>query len=196
MGQTASVPSWRVFCAIDLPELARKRILNHSARLRDIGEHVQASWTREESIHLTLKFLGQVPTSRLNNLSNAAARAVADLSPFKIYLEETGVFPRHGPPRVLWIGVKDESGNLTEFHSRLEAACAEEGFAKEERSFHPHLTIARLRKPQGARTLAAAHKELRFEPADVRVAELLVLRSEPGAGGSKYTVISRHRLEA
>jgi 2'-5' RNA ligase len=160
-----------------------------------LGNHAQASWSREESIHLTLKFLGEIQTSRLSNLSNAAARAVADFSPFQITLEETGVFPKHGTPRVLWIGVKDESGKLAEFHTRLEEACAGEGFTKEERPFHPHLTIARLRKPLRARTLAAAHKEMGFEPAAVAVAELLVIRSESSGAGSKYTVISRHRLE-
>jgi 2'-5' RNA ligase len=187
--------SWRVFCAIDLPASARAKLMRQITRLREAVPHAQASWSREENTHLTLKFLGDIQTSRLSNLSNAATRSVADFSPFQITLQETGVFPKHGPPRVLWIGVKDESGKLAELHSRLEKACASEGFANEERPFHPHLTIARLRKPQGARTLAAAHKEMRFEPADVAVAELLVIRSEPSAAGSRYTVISRHRLE-
>ncbi|MDQ3668332.1 MAG: RNA 2',3'-cyclic phosphodiesterase [Acidobacteriota bacterium] len=196
VGQIASVPRWRVFCAIDLPEQARERIINHAARLRAVGQAAQASWSREENMHLTLKFLGGIQTSRLSNLSNAATRAVADFSPFKITVEETGMFPKHGAPRVLWIGVKDNSGKLSELHNCLEHACAREGFAREERPFHPHLTIARLRKPQGARTLAVAHREMRFEPVAVAVAELLVIRSEPGGAGSRYSVISTHRLEA
>lgn len=187
--------SWRVFCAIDLAVSVRASLMRQINRLRESVPHAQASWSCEENIHLTLKFLGEIQTSRLSNLSNAAAGAVADFSPFQITLEETGVFPKHGTPRVLWIGVKDESGKLAEFHTRLEEACTREGFAKEERPFHPHLTIARLRKPQGARTLAAAHKEMRFEPAAVAVAELLVIRSESSGAGSRYTVISTHRLE-
>ena len=193
--RVASQESWRIFCAIDLAASVRASLMRHINRLREAVPHAQASWSREENTHLTLKFLGEVQTSRLSNLSNAAARAVADVSPFQITLEETGVFPKHGTPRVLWIGVKDESGKLAELHTRLEEACAREGFAREERPFHPHLTIARLRKPQGARTLAAAHKEMRFEPVAVAVAELLVIRSEPSGAGSRYTVISRHRLE-
>lgn len=192
---TLTEESWRVFCAIDLATKARARLIRQISRLREAVPHAQASWSREENIHLTLKFLGDVQTSSLGSLSNAAARAVADISSFQVTLQETGVFPKHGPPRVLWIGVKDESGKLAELHSRLEEACAKEGFAKEERPFHPHLTIARLRKPQGARTLAAAHKEMRFESAEVELAELLVIRSKPSAGGSRYSVISRHRLE-
>lgn len=192
---TLTEESWRVFCAIDLATKARARLIRQISRLREVVPHAQASWSREENIHLTLKFLGEVRTSRLGSLSNAAAGAVAGFSTFQVTLQETGVFPKHGPPRVLWIGVKDESGGLAELHSRLEKKCASEGFANEERPFHPHLTIARLRKPQGVRTLAAAHKEMSFEPVDVPVEELLVIRSEPSAAGSRYTVISRHRLE-
>lgn len=187
--------SWRIFCAIDLAGNARTSLMRHINRLRETVAHAQASWSRAENIHLTLKFLGEIQTSIVSTLSNAAQRAVADFSPFQITLAETGVFPKHGTPRVLWIGVQDESGRLAEFHSRLEEACANEGFAREVRAFHPHLTIARLRKPQGVRTLAAAHEALHFEPVNVEVAELLVIRSEPSAAGSRYSVISRHRLE-
>lgn len=192
---TLTEESWRVFCAIDLATRARARLIRQISRLREAVPHAQARWSREENLHLTLKFLGDVQTARLGSLSNATARAVADFSPFQVTLQETGVFPKQGPPRVLWIGVRDESGKLAELHTRLEEACAKEGFAKEERPFHPHLTIARLRKPQGARILAPAHKELPFEPAEVELAELLVIRSAPSAAGSRYTVISRHRLE-
>ncbi len=187
--------SWRVFCAIDLAVSVRTRLMGQIKRLRESVPHAQASWSREENIHLTLKFLGAIQISRLSNLSNAAARAVADFPPFQITLEETGVFPRHGTPRVLWIGIKDESGKLAEFHSRLEEECAREGFTREERPFRPHLTIARLRKPQGGRELALAHEEQHFEPTEVIVSELLVIRSQLSGAGSKYSVISSHRLE-
>lgn len=194
MGETGG-KNWRVFCAIDLAVSVRASLMRPINRLRESVPHAQASWGREDNLHLTLKFLGEIQTTRLSALSNAAARAVADFPPFQITLEETGVFPKHGTPRVLWIGIKDESGKLAEFHSRLEEACAREGFTKEDKPFHPHLTIARLRKPQGARELALAHKEQHFEPTEVIVSELLVIRSELGGAGSKYSVISSHRLE-
>ena len=192
---TSGQESWRIFIAVDLAVSVRASLIGYINRLREGVPHAQASWSREENTHLTLKFLGEVQTARLTNLSNAAARAVADISHFQLTLEETGVFPKHGTPRVLWIGVQDGAGKLTELHTRLEEACAREGFAREERLFHPHLTIARLRKPQGARAIAAAHREMRFEPVSMVVAELLVIRSEPSGAGSRYTTVSRHRLE-
>ena len=194
-GHASERENWRVFCAIDLPDVARTRLVAHIDRLRRSLPNSQASWNRHENLHLTLKFLGEIERSRLTNLSNAASGAVADLRQFQIIIDETGVFPKHGTPRVLWVGVKDESGKLAELQACLENECAKQGFAREERPFHPHLTLARLRKPQGARELASAHKELHFDPIEVVVSELLVIRSELSSTGSKYTAISTHRLE-
>ena len=91
--------------------------------------------------------------------------------------------------------MNDRQGNLVRLHARLEEECSKAGFPKENRPFHPHLTLARLRKPEHARSLALAHKEMEFEPAEMNVSELLVIRSELGGNGSKYTVVSRHPFQ-
>ena len=186
--------SWRTFCAIELPEEICARATQRINDLKLSFPNSNASWNRDGRYHLTLKFIGEIPQSRVKRLSLAASRAVAELSPFAIVVEQSGVFPAHGPPRILWIGVNDISGSLTELHARLEDECSREGFPKEDRPYHPHLTLARLRKPQGARSLASAHRELWFGPTEVRVSELLVIRSELSTVGSKYSVISRHQL--
>ncbi|MGH9967172.1 MAG: RNA 2',3'-cyclic phosphodiesterase [Pyrinomonadaceae bacterium] len=186
--------TWRVFCAVGLPADVRGHLAEHINRLREAVPNSQASWSRAENIHLTLKFLGETKTHRIEHLSNAAAQAVEGLSPFQISLEGNGVFPKRGLPRVLWIGVEDESGKLARLYSRLEEACVREGFRNEQRPFSPHLTLARLRQPQSAQHLAAAHNAIRFGPEQVTVSELLVIRSELSAEGSRYTVISRHAL--
>lgn len=194
--QDVCAPSdtWRVFCAIELPATARDLVLRHIAHLKDAVPDAHASWSRDANLHLTLKFLGEIPQTCVPDLSAAASRAVAGVSPFKILLEQTGVFPTHGPQRVLWLGISDREGRLSELHARLEDESSKAGFQREARSFNPHLTLARLRKPAHARTLAAAHKELKFKPAEIAVSELLVIRSELSSEGSKYTVVSRHEL--
>ena len=186
--------SWRIFCAVDLPDNVPALLMDHIKRLRAMLPNAEASWSREENIHLTIKFLGQISVSRVGDLSSAAARTAAGCSPFSISVEETGVFPNHGKPRVLWIGVKDESGKLAELHTRFEKECAREGLPVEARSFSPHLTIARLRKPQFARALGTAHEGMAFKRMPVKVEQFSVIRSEPGSSGSKYTVISTHPL--
>jgi 2'-5' RNA ligase len=189
-----SAERWRVFCAIELPDRVREKLVEQIKRLREAVPEAHASWSRVENIHLTLKFIGEITQHSVEAFSNAGARTIKGFSPFSIVVEQTGVFPKHGPPRVLWIGVTDESEKLADLQARLEEECAIEGFSKEERPFNPHLTLARLRKPQAARDLAEAHNTLGFEPVEVNVTELLMIRSELGSVGSKYTVISRHPL--
>ena len=186
--------TWRVFCAIALPRDLHERLTTHINCIRNAVPDARASWSRADNIHLTLKFLGDISPLQVEKFSEAASRSVEDFGPFKIVLEHTGVFPPHGSPRVLWIGVNDLEGKLGELHARLEDAAARSGFQKEARPFHPHLTLARLRKPQHARTLAAAHKAMEFEPAEIAVSELLVIRSELSTTGSHYTTISQHPL--
>jgi 2'-5' RNA ligase len=93
---------------------------------------------------------------------------------------------------VLWIGIADPSGRLSELNRALEDECANAGFAREPRAFHPHLTLARLLQPQGSRQLAASHKEIGFNREEIRVSDLAVVRSELRSEDSKHTTISRH----
>jgi 2'-5' RNA ligase len=188
--------TWRVFCAIELPSLVIEKISEHINRLRAAAPDSPASWIRPENVHLTLKFIGEIAQNRVGDLSLAAATAVAGFLPFEIAIRNTGSFPKHGTPRVFWIGVDDHSGQLTQLQAKLDEECLRLGFEKEARPFNPHLTIARGRKPQGARALAAAHKEAGFASTEISVRELTVIRSELSSKGSNYTAISRHALAA
>lgn len=187
---------WRIFCAIELPSSVRERLMKHVARLKEAVPQGRASWSRENNIHLTLKFLGDTEQSRILDLNKAAARAVKDIEPFKILIEQTGAFPKLVAPRVLWVGITDKSGQLARLKQNLEDECAKVGFLREERSFHPHLTIARLRMPREGRDLAFIHDNMHFHPAEVVVSELCVIRSELSSGGSKYSVLSRFALKS
>jgi 2'-5' RNA ligase len=184
----------RVFCAVALPPDVRAGAAAHIEKLRGAMPDVRASWDRAEKFHVTVKFLGGIEAARVAPLSLAASRAAACVQPFALSIEGAGAFPSQGPARVLWLGVKDANGDLARLQTSLEDAAAEAGFPREKRPFHPHLTIARLRQPQGARRLSALHQERGFASAPFRVAELLVIRSEPGPGGSRYTEISSHSL--
>ncbi len=187
--------TWRVFCAIELPPSVRATILEYIAKLKLTVPEARASWARETNLHLTLKFLGEIKHSSVASLSKAAARATADVAPFTLQLEHTGVFPNQRQPRVLWIGVNDPSGELNRLYRQLEEQTAKEGFEREGRAFHPHLTVARLRQPKDARKLATAHQQLDFGPIEILVSELLVIRSELSSAGSKYTSDLKTRVE-
>jgi 2'-5' RNA ligase len=185
---------WRVFVAIELPASLRARIINHIDRLRSALPEARASWSREDTLHLTLKFLGDTSVTNIEHLSAAASIAASKVEPFEIGVEGCGSFPPRGQPRVLWIGIDDPSGKLSELNRALEDECANAGFARDPRAFHPHLTIARMRQPHGSRQLASVHKEIGFNREAISVSEVAVIRSELRSEGSKHTVISRHEL--
>jgi 2'-5' RNA ligase len=184
--------SIRVFCAVELPGEIRAAVAAHASRLRRDFPDARASWARPEGVHITLKFIGEVEAARVQALSRAASVAVETFSPFSLSIEEAGTFPPRGAARVLWLGVKDESGLLANLQRRLEQECEAAGFPREERAFNPHLTLARLRTPKDALALCEAHRRTPFGPYPFEVAELLVIRSELGPGGSRYTPLSRH----
>ena len=114
---------WRVFIAIELPSVVRKSLSDHINRLRKALPDVHASWSREENLHLTLKFLGNTPVTKIEALSQVPYNAAVRFSPFDLIVGRCGAFPPRGQPRVLWIGIDDPSGKLAELHRSLEDEC-------------------------------------------------------------------------
>src|SRR5207245_10743696 len=103
---------WRVFVAIELLSAIRKRLVERIGQLRDSIPEARASWSREENLHLTLKFLGDIPAANVEALSQAVEQTALSIRPFELLVGGCGVFPPHGAPRVLWIGIDDPSAWL------------------------------------------------------------------------------------
>lgn len=185
---------WRTFCAIELPHDVRAQLQDHVRRLREAVPDASASWSKPENVHLTMKFFGNVPTQNLAKISAAASRVAKEFSSFQIRIGGTGVFPRRSRPQVLWIGIEDSTGRLSALQQRLEEEFEREGFPKENRGYRPHLTIARLRRPEDARPLAEAHIQTKFSFIEIPVNELVVFRSQLSPKGSVYTAISKHEF--
>ncbi|HEY6804488.1 MAG TPA: RNA 2',3'-cyclic phosphodiesterase [Pyrinomonadaceae bacterium] len=185
---------YRTFAAIELPGNIRDRIQQHINELKSKVPESHPSWTQVDNIHLTIKFFGNVETNKIADITEAATRVSKNFTRFKIAVGGTGAFPKPGQPRVLWIGIEDLENKLAELQRSFENECAMAGFTKEDRDFRPHLTIARIRKPEGARGLAEVNNELGFEAMELTVNELVVFRSELSSQGSKYTALSRHPL--
>jgi 2'-5' RNA ligase len=192
MDEVSEGETIRVFCAVELPGEVSAAAAAHAARLRRDFPDARASWVRPEGLHVTLKFIGEVETARVEILSRAAGAAVEGFRPFRLSIGESGTFPPRGAARVLWLGVKDSTGQLSQLQRRLEEECGAGGFPREPRAFKPHLTLARLRNPQDAHALSEAHRQTPFGPFDFEVNELVLMRSELGPGGSRYTPVSRH----
>ncbi len=190
------VNAYRTFIAIELPQSIRALVAHYIDQLHSAFPGVRASWLREDNLHLTLKFLGDVPVTRLPALSDAADEAARSIQAFNMIVSGCGSFPPRGQPKVLWIGIDDAEDNLSRLHQGLEESCAVAGFERDARDFHPHLTIARLRKPAGSRGLAEAHRARPFSSQRFTVSEIVVFKSELLREGSKHTALSRHQLVA
>ena len=186
----------RVFCAIELPPEVRAQAARYIESLRKAVPDVRASWDREEKLHLTLKFFGDVEEQRIEPLSSAMRDAASLTNPFELVIRDTGAFPPRGSPRVLWLGVVDQQGSLAELQQHIEDECARKGFAREQKSYHPHLTIARLRRPEGARRLADLHNSMEFETPAFTVSEIVLMKSELGPHGSHYTPLKKTGMRA
>ena len=180
----------RVFCAVELPADVRAQAARYIAELRETAPEARASWEREEKMHLTLKFLGEMEEDRVSALIEATESAASEVRPFELRLRGTGAFPPRGLPRVLWLGVEDHSGGLARLHEKLESECARASFKREAKRFHPHLTIARLRSHEGAHRLASLHLNRDFETEAFHTSEIVIIKSDLGPHGSSYTPIA------
>jgi 2'-5' RNA ligase len=129
----------RLFIAVDLPNELRKELANVQRALHPLTD--SARWVAPEAIHITLKFLGEVPEKRVEDINSALAGL--SWKPFSVTVRGVGFFPGNRSPRVFWAGMEAPTmqGLAEELDSRMERL----GFDKEKRAFRPHITLARAR---------------------------------------------------
>jgi len=134
----------RSFIAIELPEAVKIGLSQLQARLK-VSEPSGVKWVDTGSIHLTLKFLGNVAIDRTGEITTAMEMAVQGISPFNLKVKDLGVFPNLRRVQVVWVGISGEVDKLSQLQQHIESNLAQLGFAPESRPFAPHLTLARLR---------------------------------------------------
>jgi 2'-5' RNA ligase len=186
----------RLFVAVDLPAFLRERLATLIATLR--REVTGPRWVRVEGIHLTLKFLGEVAEADLPKLRDALT-AVGEGSGrgFHVIVEGLGQFPERGRPRVLWIGLREQSGALAALQGRVEDAVSHAGLPgikSEQRPFHPHLTLARWRDSRPSDRTRALAAEIHEPIAPLGIDSIALYQSRLSSAGSTYTVLARATL--
>ena len=134
----------RVFVAVELPPKVRNALADLIEQLKDT-QIPGLRLVRPEGIHLTLKFLGDVPKSQVESIVAAVSQAAQASKAFALELGQPGVFPNRNASRVLWVGIGGDLSPLLALHQQVEVALATLGFAEDRRGFNPHLTVARIR---------------------------------------------------
>lgn len=176
----------RTFVALELSEGQKDGILSLVGELRSRG--IRAGWARRETLHLTLRFLGDVEVERLERVSAAVRAAAAGTPAFMLATSGVGAFPNARRPRVVWVGV--EAGpELFELQSALERELELAGFPRERRPFRPHLTMGRIRDPEGAAGLSEALSALTVPREETLAAEVRVMKSTLAPGGAVHEVL-------
>lgn len=183
----------RAFIAVDINDAARERLAALQGVLRRSAPRLK--WVDPNQIHLTLRFLGDVAESQLEAIRAELARIAGMAAPFEIHIHKTGVFPPTGPPRVVWVGVKEASGALLRLHGELDAGLFPLGFPPEDRPFRPHLTLARCKDRQAARGLWRTLNEHRgFDAGTTMVEQIVLYQSTLTRRGPIYEAISKHEF--
>jgi RNA 2',3'-cyclic 3'-phosphodiesterase len=174
----------RVFVALDVPEAVRAALAGLNARLEKICP--SARWVRLEGVHITLKFIGEVPPREFDNIRQALGE-LPNFPPVKARFAGLGFFPSPRRPRVFWAGI-EAAPILAALASAIEMKLELLGIAPEKRAFHPHLTLARFESPQGTQRLSAAVEAL-GEPefGTATFTEFHLYQSVLKRSGAEYT---------
>jgi 2'-5' RNA ligase len=151
-------------------------------------------WVAPGGIHLTLKFLGNIPFKRVTEITEAMEGAAQGISPFHLEISGLGAFPSLRQARVFWVGIGGEMEKLSKLHQNIDSALAALGFAKEERSFVPHLTLARIREGAslpGKKSFGELVGSTVFEDKyHIEVEAINLMRSQLTPAGAIYTCLS------
>jgi 2'-5' RNA ligase len=187
----------RTFIAVEVGNDVRARAADLIKRLKKSEADVR--WTLPENMHITLKFLGDIPNVEVPDVCRHVSDAVANIEPFEIEFRGAGAFPNASRPKTIWIGVAPGEGfdQLAALSEAIDERLKDEmGFPRERRRFHPHLTLGRLNSMNAAQDQLG---ELLLQQADFNAAvaeidEVLTFASFLDRAGPTYNVMGRAEL--
>jgi 2'-5' RNA ligase len=183
----------RAFISIELPD-ETKRKLSEVGHVLGGKKYEFVRWARPESLHLTLRFLGNISAVQVEEVTAIIKDAARGYSPFHLEFREPGAFPDLKQPRIVWVSVAGEVEKLSSLQQKIDSSLAFPGLAREDRSFVPHLTLARLRegtsykerKEFGAR-VAGAGIEI---DCPLNVTTVSLMKSQLTPQGAVYTCLA------
>jgi 2'-5' RNA ligase len=183
----------RTFIALELSSEIKNELTRLVQKLAPLTRNVR--WVRFEGMHLTLKFLGEISEAQAGGVTAVLEACCRGKSPISLSVMGTGWFPAGSrSPRVLWVGL--EAGpELASLQSGIESALAREGFPPEGRDFRPHLTLGRVKSPQGLLpVLNEIEKAKSLEFGRMTVSQVTFFQSRLKPEGAEYSVLGRFPL--
>jgi 2'-5' RNA ligase len=180
------MPTERLFISLPLPPAVREALATLAQPLSGI------TWTRPEQLHVTLRFLGDVPVETIEPITTRLADV--RVAPFILPLEGVGSFPPHSPPRVLWLGTGSGHPRLFQLRQRVDDALLATGLPLDVRSFVPHVTLARVTEKAAATAVHWLHAQRDASAPPFQVEAFDLCASELRPGGAVHTLKQRFPL--
>ncbi len=188
----------RSFIAIELPDKLKLELSRLEAKLKS-GGLPGVKWVNPDSIHLTLKFLGNITPDKTVEITRAIEEAARTVPPFNLEVKDLGAFPNFKRVQVVWVGISGEVAQLKQLQQDIESNLTRLGFTPESRPFTSHLTLARLRNQASSderQKLGQLIADTRFEAdCTIKVDAISLIRSQLTREGAIYSQISSVRLK-
>jgi len=180
----------RSFIAIELPTTVKQELTTLEDLLKKRCPQV-VRWVDPQNIHVTLKFLGDVDSDRVDEINMAIDEATQGMSPFHLELKDLGVFPNLNRVNIIWVDAKGDLDKLTDLQKQIESNMEQLGFAREDRDFTPHLTLGRVRdyaSPDDRKKIGQVLAQTAFASAQViTVNSVNLMKSQLTNTGAIYT---------
>jgi 2'-5' RNA ligase len=184
----------RVFLAVKVPEEFKEKIQEVQKQLK--MQNADVGWVGPENFHYNLKFFGYVTEPEIKKIESAVKRVVAGHHPFKLEIEGIGTFPTPTAPRVIWLGTKKGTAEITALANDLDKEFSKEGFESENRPFTAHLTLGRVKSTQNKQKLVEKVKDLKaMKIGEFNIEEITLFQSQLQREGPIYTELMKFRLK-
>jgi len=184
----------RTFIAIEIPEPIKLSIAKIQEEL--IRENAHITWVKPQNIHITLKFLGEIEESLVDNLSTVLTAVTHQTQPFAVEIQRIGAFPNLKRPKVIWIGAKSENNAMENLALTIEDKVSRLGFEIENRPFKAHLTLGRVKDMSG---IDGVMKKLddnkNFHAGKYTPTEIIIMKSDLTPTGAIYTPLNRIKID-
>jgi RNA 2',3'-cyclic 3'-phosphodiesterase len=194
-GERMAEKKVRLFLAVNLSVAATRKIAEAVGRMARSAEgSLKVAWVTPQNLHVTLKFLGWARAEAVEPIRDKVRDGVKQRKGFELVARGAGAFPNARHARVLWAGVEDPSGGLARLAADCETWMQQLGFPREERPFHAHVTVGRVKEGGNAESLLAPLAGVDFGTSLIR--EVVLFESHMKSSGSEYIPLFRAPLDA
>ncbi len=182
----------RLFIATPINLEVEKELARIISELKKVGG--QVTWVAPANIHLTLKFLGETDERLIPQIKNIMNEVASKHSSISSGLSELGAFPDYRRPRIFWVGLERGADELSNISKEIDQSIHTLGFERENRPFKAHLTLGRVKFPQGLEKLCETVKEFQVEPKQLIFDRMVLFKSSLTQRGSIYEILHESRL--